>query len=84
MSEYGKIIGTGEVRLERVLPGPIERVWKYLTDPELRGKWLATGPMELQVAAQLRCTSTMRTCLPKRFRPPSTPTSSAVAIWWAK
>lgn len=49
MSEFGKIVGDGEVRLERVLPGPIERVWKYLTDPELRGKWLAPGPMEPRV-----------------------------------
>lgn len=49
MSEYGKIVGPGEVRLERMLPGPIERVWKYLTDSELRGKWLATGSMELHL-----------------------------------
>lgn len=51
MSEFGKIVGEGEVRLQRLLPGPIERVWKYLTDSELRGQWLATGPMELRVGA---------------------------------
>ena len=33
------------VRIERLLPGPVERVWAYLTDSEKRGKWLAKGPM---------------------------------------
>lgn len=45
---YGVVTGPGEVRIERVLPGPIERVWKYLTDSEMRGKWFAAGPMELK------------------------------------
>ena len=48
MNEYGIVTAPGTVRLERVLPGPIERVWAYLTDPEKRGKWLAPGPMELR------------------------------------
>ncbi|QND51473.1 SRPBCC family protein [Phyllobacterium sp. 628] len=33
------------VRIERLLPGPVERVWDYITDSEKRGKWLAKGPM---------------------------------------
>ena len=24
----------GEIRIMRTLPGPIERIWTYLTDPE--------------------------------------------------
>src|SRR5688572_9936146 len=36
----------GEVRLVRTLPGPIERVWNYLVDPEKRARWFAGGPME--------------------------------------
>jgi uncharacterized protein YndB with AHSA1/START domain len=43
------VIGPGAVRLERRLPGPIDRVWAYLTDPELRATWLAGGPMEGRV-----------------------------------
>lgn len=39
------------VRLERLLPGPIERTWAYLTDGELRRQWLAAGDMELVVGA---------------------------------
>jgi uncharacterized protein YndB with AHSA1/START domain len=36
------------VRFERILPGPVERIWDYLTDSAKRGQWLATGPMELK------------------------------------
>ncbi|MFY2765226.1 SRPBCC family protein [Arenimonas sp. MALMAid1274] len=37
--------------LERVLPGPIDRVWDYLTRGELRRQWLASGQMRLEVGA---------------------------------
>jgi uncharacterized protein YndB with AHSA1/START domain len=36
-----------------MLPGPIERVWSYLTDSEKRGKWLASGEMELEVGGRV-------------------------------
>jgi uncharacterized protein YndB with AHSA1/START domain len=37
---------TGEVlRFERLLPGPIERVWEFLVDGDLRRQWLASGDM---------------------------------------
>ena len=52
-SEYGAVTEPGTVRLERVLPGPIERVWAYLTEPEKRGKWLASGAMELRVGGRV-------------------------------
>ena len=32
MNEYGVAIEAGTLRLERLLPGPIERVWEYLTE----------------------------------------------------
>ena len=54
MSEsYGVVTATRTVRIERVLPGRIERVWEYLTDANLRGTWLASGPMELQVGGKV-------------------------------
>ena len=43
---YGVVTGPGTLRLERMLPGPIERVWAYLTEPEKREKWFAAGEME--------------------------------------
>ena len=37
------------MKIQRLLPGPIERIWAYLTDSELRRKWLAAGEMEMTV-----------------------------------
>ena len=51
--EYGVALEDRTVRLERLLPGPMERVWTYLTDPEKRGKWFASGPMELRAGGKL-------------------------------
>jgi uncharacterized protein YndB with AHSA1/START domain len=53
VSEYGAIVEDGTVRLERVLPGPIETVWAYLTDSDKRGEWLAPGPMDLRVGGRV-------------------------------
>lgn len=48
---YGVLIEPATLKIERVLPGPIERVWDYLTNSKLRGQWLASGDMELKVGA---------------------------------
>ncbi|CAN5420890.1 SRPBCC family protein [soil metagenome] len=53
MSDYGVITEGTALRFERLLPGPIERVWEYLTDSEKRGTWLASGPMELRVGGKV-------------------------------
>ena len=53
MSDYGVVTEPGTLRIERTLPGPIERVWKYLTESEARGKWLASGEMELHVGGRV-------------------------------
>lgn len=42
------------IRMKRTLPGPIERVWAYLTESEKRGKWFASGPMELRSGGKLQ------------------------------
>jgi uncharacterized protein YndB with AHSA1/START domain len=52
----GKFNGPAEVRFVRTLPGPIERVWEYLTDPVKRARWFAGGPMEQRVGGKLRLT----------------------------
>lgn len=41
------------LRFARTLPGPIERVWAYLTESEKRGKWLASGDMDLRVGGEV-------------------------------
>lgn len=41
------------VRIERLLPGPVERVWAYLTEPDKRRQWLASGGMELRAGGEV-------------------------------
>ena len=48
---YGALIEPTTLKIQRLLPGPIERIWAYLTDSELRRKWLAAGAMEMKVGA---------------------------------
>lgn len=47
MSERAVVIGRNSIRFERVLPGPIDRVWAWLVEPDRRAKWLAGGLMPL-------------------------------------
>lgn len=44
----GEVLDRQTVRFRRVLPGPIERVWAYLTEADKRAKWFAGGEMELR------------------------------------
>jgi uncharacterized protein YndB with AHSA1/START domain len=48
---YGELTEPTTLKIQRILPGPIDRVWAYLTESELRRKWLAAGEMELKVGA---------------------------------
>jgi uncharacterized protein YndB with AHSA1/START domain len=48
---YGVLSEPTTLTIQRMLPGPIERVWAYLTESDLRRKWLAAGEMELKVGA---------------------------------
>jgi uncharacterized protein YndB with AHSA1/START domain len=48
---YGALIEPTTLRIQRLLPGPIERIWAYLTDSELRRKWLAAGAMDMTIGA---------------------------------
>lgn len=49
--DYGVLTEPATLKIHRLLPGPIERIWAYLTESELRRKWLAAGEMEMKVAA---------------------------------
>jgi uncharacterized protein YndB with AHSA1/START domain len=48
---YGVLTEPTTLKIQRILPGPIERVWAYLTEGELRRQWLAAGHMEMKVGA---------------------------------
>ena len=48
---YGVMTEPATLKIQRLLPGPIERLWAYLTDGNLRRQWLAAGQMEMKVGA---------------------------------
>ncbi len=53
---YGELIEPRTVRIQRMLPGPIERIWNYLTQSDLRAQWLAAGEMEASPGAPVTFT----------------------------
>lgn len=53
---YGVLTEPATVKIQRLLPGPIERIWAYLTDSDLRRQWLAAGEMVLQAGAPFELT----------------------------
>jgi uncharacterized protein YndB with AHSA1/START domain len=40
---YGVLSEPATLTIQRLLPGPIERAWAYLTESDLRRQWLAAG-----------------------------------------
>jgi|GEM_PF-58433 len=61
------------VRVERLLPGSIERVWAFLVDPDKRRLWLADGAFELRPGGSAPLHFRHRTLspdseVPQRFR----------------
>ena len=51
LDAYGVLTEPATLKIQRLLPGPVERVWAYLTESELRRQWLAAGEMEMNVGA---------------------------------
>ena len=51
VDNYAALIEPDTLRIQRLLPGPIERVFSFLADGELRRLWLAGGEMEQRVGA---------------------------------
>ncbi len=41
------------LEIYRDLPGPIERVWDYLTKSELRQKWLCAGDVSSEIGGEI-------------------------------
>ena len=53
MNAPATLIKPSTVRLERLLPGPVERVWAYLVESDKRAKWLAGGEFDLRVGGRI-------------------------------
>jgi uncharacterized protein YndB with AHSA1/START domain len=54
MTETSTLIAPATMRLERVLPGPIERVWAYLTEADKRAQWFCGGEFDLRVGGRVQ------------------------------
>jgi uncharacterized protein YndB with AHSA1/START domain len=71
---FGQIVSTDTVRFERLLPGSLDRVWSYLTDSQMRGKWLASGEMPPRAGADVTLTfahaslSPIKAPAPEKFK----------------
>jgi len=48
---YGVLTEPATLTIQRILPGPIERVWAYLSESDLRRQWFAAGEMEMKAGA---------------------------------
>ena len=53
---FGSIGKDSSLTLQRMLPGPIDRVWAYLTESDLRRKWLAAGTMDMKIGSEVELT----------------------------
>jgi uncharacterized protein YndB with AHSA1/START domain len=73
------------LRLTRLLPGSVERVWQYLTDSKLRGTWLGSGEMDLRPGgtAELTIDNSKLTPGPDNVPPPKYAAHAcAVGLTW--
>ncbi|WP_193369558.1 SRPBCC family protein [Pelagibius marinus] len=51
--DFGTLTDRSTLVIQRWLPGPVERIWSYLTESDKRRKWLASGEMTLSPGAPL-------------------------------
>lgn len=54
MGKHGELITPTTLQFERIMPGPIHRVWEYLTDEKKRGLWFAAGPTDLNPNGEMK------------------------------
>ena len=70
MDEYGQLIDAHTVRFERLLPGPIERIWDYLADGSKRGEWFASGDLPAKPGEKFELRFKHQNLSPKPSVPP--------------
>ena len=51
MNTYGVLTEPGTLKFQRLMPGPASRLWRHLTESDLRRQWLAAGTFEPKVGA---------------------------------
>jgi uncharacterized protein YndB with AHSA1/START domain len=53
LDRHGALTEPATLTIQRLLPGPIEQVWAYLIDGDLRRQWFAAGAMDATLGAQV-------------------------------
>lgn len=53
LADFARMENGSTLVIQRRLPGPVERIWRYLTDSALRSTWLAAGEMDLVPGAPM-------------------------------
>ena len=48
MSDHGVVLDPTSICFTRILPASVDEVWAFLTESEKRGRWLASGDMDLR------------------------------------
>lgn len=51
INPYGRVTEPATLVIERLLPGPASRIWRYLTEGDMRRQWLAGGDMDEKAGA---------------------------------
>jgi uncharacterized protein YndB with AHSA1/START domain len=53
MNARATLIEPGTLKMERLLPGPMDRAWAYLTESKKRATWFAGGEFDLRVGGKI-------------------------------
>jgi uncharacterized protein YndB with AHSA1/START domain len=51
LDAYGVLTEPATLTIRRLLPGPVDRIWNYLVQGDMRRQWLASGNMEMKTGA---------------------------------
>jgi uncharacterized protein YndB with AHSA1/START domain len=70
LARDGELIDADTIRFERLLPGPVERVWAYLTESDKRRLWLASGDFDLRPGGKTTLFFQHKNLSSKRAQPP--------------
>ena len=69
-NEFGVRVDDSTVRFERMLPGPIEKVWAYLADSGKRGEWFTSGALPAKIGEPFEMTFHHADYSPHKSPPP--------------
>ena len=68
LDPYGALIEPATVKIQRLLPSPIERRWDWITESDLPRQWLASGVMDLTEGVPFELPGAMTRSPVRRYR----------------